>query len=686
MKKTTLSLALSSLLTAPIALPSLLEAAEGGDEMPVISVESTKLSDVSGEQVKSADLAEALTRNVPSISLVRRSGIANDIILRGQKKDNINILIDGAKIYGACPNRMDPPTSHVLTNNIEGIEIIEGPFDVQNFGTLSGSVEITSKAPAKEFAGEANLNFGSWGYRKGSLTLSGGSDRVRALFSLSKETSEQYEDGEGHDFNAQLEAVDAPAGNRYKPEYADLDAYDKASLMGKLYVKVTDNQDLMLSYTANRSDDILYPSSPMDALYDDSDIFNLEYSIKRLGDYSKALTFQYYDSQVEHPMTTYYRVSSGPNSANEKLSYLETHTQGFKVKNAFDLSDTAVMTYGIDLSRRNWNGHYEGSGSQAPIDGFINIDDVDTENRAVFVEVEKRYAEVDLKAGARYDDTTIESGGHLTNQPDNDYTAFSGFVFADYPLNEGTKLFGGVGRSHRVPDARELYFRGAMVNTGTGMGMSPQIGTPTLDQTVNDEIDFGIESNFENLMLKTKLFHSWLSDYIYYNASKATNRFENIDATLYGVDVSGSYFFNDELFLDFGVAYQRGKKDEALAGQTDRDLAEIPPLKGNLGLNYVYGQDNLARLELVAADRWDSYDSDNGEQEISGYGVLNFKLKHQLSRQVEVTAGIDNLLDKTYAVSNTYNDLTLISSGATGEVMLLNEPGRYLYLNTTYRF
>ncbi len=684
MKKTTLSLAVTAAVVGQLSLQTPLQAAEQMTDLPAINVESTKLSDVSGEEVKSADLAEALTKKVPGISIVRRSGIANDIILRGQKKDNINILIDGAKIYGACPNRMDPPTSHVLTNNIEGIEIIEGPFDVEHFGTLSGSVEITSRQPAQEFAGEVNLNFGSWGYRKGSMTLSGGSERVRALVSLSKETSEQYEDGAGNDFSEQLEAVNAPGGNRYKPEYADLDAYDKASFMGKLYAKVTDNQDLMLSYTANRSDDILYPSSPMDALYDDSDIFNLEYGIKRLGDYSKALTFQYYDSQVEHPMSTLYRVASGPGSVNEKISYLETHTQGFKVKNAFDLTDTAVVTYGIDVSRRNWNGHYEGSGTQTPIDGFVNIDDVDTDNRAVFVEVEKRYAEVDLKAGARYDDTTIESGGNLPNQPDSDYTAFSGFVFANYSVAEGTKLFGGVGRSHRVPDARELYFRGAMVNMG--MGMSPQIGTPTLDQTVNDEIDFGVENKFENLMLKTKLFHSWLSDYIYYNASKMSNRFENIDATLYGVDVSGSFFFNDELFLDFGVAYQRGKKDQALAGQTDRDLAEIPPLKGNLALNYTYGQDNLARLELVAADRWDSYDSDNGEQEISGYGVLNFKLKHQLTRQFEITAGIDNLLDRTYAVSNTYNDLTLVSSGVTGEVMLLNEPGRYLYLNTTYRF
>ena len=88
------------------------------DDTPIITIEATELSDVSGEEIKSADVAEALTKKIPSVSLIRRSGIANDIIVRGQNKDNINIIIDSAKIYGACPNRMDPPTSHILTNNI----------------------------------------------------------------------------------------------------------------------------------------------------------------------------------------------------------------------------------------------------------------------------------------------------------------------------------------------------------------------------------------------------------------------------------------------------------------------------------------------------------------------------------------------------------------------------------------
>ena len=157
------------------------------DEVSVeAEVNSVKINDFSGEELKSADLADSLMRTVPSISVVRRSGIANDIILRGQKKDNINVLMDGTKTYGACPNRMDPAISHILTNNIESVKVTEGPYDVENFGTLSGSVEVKTKKPAEEFSGEVNLNAGSWNYKKASATVSGGYDMFRILLSASK--------------------------------------------------------------------------------------------------------------------------------------------------------------------------------------------------------------------------------------------------------------------------------------------------------------------------------------------------------------------------------------------------------------------------------------------------------------------------------------------------------------------
>ncbi len=649
----------------------------GDDDIPTVEVVAERLDEINVREVKSADLAEALTKKATNISLVRRSGIANDIILRGQKKDNINVLIDDAKVYGACPNRMDPPTSHILTNNVEEVEIIEGPYDVENFGTLSGAVKITTRKPAEEFQGSVSLNVGSWDYRKLAASLSGGTDSVRALISLSDETGAQYEDGDGRDFSEQILADDPASMAVYKPEYRDLDAYEKQTFMGKIYVDVADNQKLEASYTANRSDDILYPSSKMDALYDDSDIFTLDYRISDLGDLSDELTVKVYNSQVDHPMSTYYRMSSGTNSANERINALTTDTSGVKLINSIRPSDDMKLRFGIDFSRRNWDGAYEGFGTSAGITGIKSIPDVDTDNQALFVEVTRDLGDMNLKFGARYDDTQITPASS-SGQPENDYSALSAFVFATQKISDTHKLFGGIGKSTRVPDARELYFVSAM---GGGM----LIGNPDLKDTSNTELDFGVEHSSDGFNMKIKLFYSLLGDYIHYNASKMMRRFDNVDATLYGFAINGDSALADDLRLDFGVAWQRGEKDDPLPGQTDTDLTEVPPMKGNIGLTWSYQPGSEAMAEIVTADSWTDYDADNGEQELDSWAVMNIKVKHRFNDNITLTGGIDNLFDKTYAVSNTYKDLTLLADG-TGEVMLLNEPGRYIYLNATYNF
>ncbi len=647
---------------------------------PIINVEATTLNDVSGEELKSADLAEALASQVPEVSLVRRSGIANDIILRGQKKDNINILIDGAKVYGACPNRMDPPTSHILANNVDGIDITEGPYDVENFGTLSGAVMITTKRPEKKLAGEVGVNFGSWNYQKAYASMSAGTDTMRILLSASRESSDQYEDGDGNTFYDQINNLNPASTSQYQAEYKDQEAYVKQTAMAKLYVDTAENQELRLSYTANRSDDVLYPSSGMDALYDNSDILNAEYTIRDLGSYSKSLDFQYYDSRVDHPMSTYYRLASGTNSANEMISALTTAVQGFKVKNRMDLDVDTSLTVGLDASKRNWDGTYTVKGGMmvTSMDGQTSIDDVDTQNQALFVELDKRIDAWNVKGGLRADSTSIKPGNAYA-QPDNDYSNVSGFLFTSYNANASTRYFGGVGISSRVPDARELYFHGPSM-------MGPvETGTSDLKQTTNTEIDLGVEHKYESSSVKAKLFHSTLKDYIYYNADSSTNNFENIDAVIYGASLSGAWFINDQFSLDYGIAWQRGEKSEALTGQTDKDLAEISPTKLNLALNYDYSAKGNIRLEYVAADKWSNFDADNGEQAIDAYQVINLKVEHMVVKNIQLTLGVENLTDETYATTNTYKDLKLLSDGS-GDVMLINEPGRYVYLNAAYKF
>ena len=646
-------------------------------------VDTEIIRDVHGEDIKSADLAEALFKQSPSISLSRRSGIANDILVRGQRKDNINVTIDGAKVCGACPNRMDPPISHVLTNNVDYIEINEGPYNVEDFGVLSADIKIHTIKPGDEFEGEVNIGIGGWGSKKASFIASGAIiENVKFLLSASTESSGQYEDGNGDDFVGQIarniREGHAPAAAQYNPVYQDKDAYSKKTLLTKLFWEIADNQELRLSYTGNRSDNILYPSSKMDAISDDSDIYNIEYIAKDLGRYSKELVAQYYQSTVNHPMSTIYRKSAAA-MGFEMTHELDTEMQGAKIKNSFDL-DNHTITGGLDYSLRNWDGGYYKNGIPLPVKRFHSIWNVDTENYALFLKDEIKMDKLVLDLGLRYNDTKITSDN--PKQQDNDYNELNGYIFGTYHATENTKYFAGFGKSSRVPDGKELYWIGSMGNP---------IGTPDLDDTINYEFDLGVEMSFDDLIFKAKGFYSMLDDYIAYNASNVNKMgapqyaYENVDATIYGFELSGTYIASEAVYFDYGMAYQRGKKDHPLKGQLGTNMPEIPPFKMNLAGNYDWDESLTLRAELIASDDWTRYDAENGEQELGGYGVLNIRGRKDFGKNFELIVGIDNLFDKTYAVSNTYKDLILL--GTPGEtIMLMNEPGRYVYANMKFKF
>ncbi|HAC70095.1 MAG TPA: TonB-dependent receptor, partial [Arcobacter skirrowii] len=398
-------------------------------------------------------------------------------------------------------------------------------------------------------------------YKKASVTIEGGNDKVKALISASTEKSDPYKDGNGDNFLEQQKKRNVPSTNQYTSD--NIDAFEKDSFLSKLQFNITDNQDLKVSYSANRSDGILYPAGPMDADYDDSDIYTLGYTIRELGSFSKELNLDYYYSKVDHPMSTKLR-NSGQTTYN--TNHLKTSIWGTTVKNSLEVADSLV-TVGLDTSVRNWRGSmYQttvATGAVTSMPYNNRMYDTDTTNKAIFTKFEKSIGNLDIEAGLRYDYTDIKT--QRPNVDDKKYTGINGYLFTAYNFDEKNKVFAGIGKSSRVPDARELYQLGMGGTEAVAIANSKS--NPNLDQTKNYEIDLGFEKIIGNFNIKPKIFYSELKDYIY-NSSK----FENIDAKIYGADVSGYYYFTDDLSLDFALAYLKGKKD---GNYIDKDLAEI---------------------------------------------------------------------------------------------------------------
>ncbi len=634
---------------------------------------------------RQSDLGEMLSNTLPEVTLVRNSGVGNDIILRGFRKDNINVTIDDAKVCGACPNRMDPPAMHVSSGQIAAVEVQEGPFDVTQFGSLGGKINVVTKDPQKGVHGEVSATLGSYDYRKISTILEGGNDTVQALVGFSRETSGQYKDGNGKTLIDQTKGL-AVSAQEYKAAHEEMDAYDRNNFWTKIVGNLGENQKVTLSYFGDRADDVLYPRYKMDAQVDDTDMVNVKYELLNLSSFSDALKIEGYRSKVTHVMGTDFRNGMAP-MYTVMVAPVEATISGASIENTLTLADTEI-SIGLDTSIRNWDGT---KGAKSNPATNILIPDVDTKNIALYAKALKQINKYEISAGARYDETTIDPNQglssadplaanktFLSNMRDRDYRNLSANLMAKYNYTSNTNVFIGAGQSIRVPDAKELYWVGS--------------GNTHLNETINREIDLGGEHTAGNFHIKGSAFYSDLSDFIYqYKNTSTTSTWANIDARIIGFDLQADYLLNNDWRVESGMAYQKGAKKDtselaslSTTAQTDSDLAEIPPLKGRVALVFD-NSTHYAMAEWIGA-RSQTFDQDNGEKEISGYAILNLKYGAELGYGFSLTTGINNLFDRAYAVNNSYIGNELITGDDAIDPLVLNEPGRSFYATLSYKF
>ncbi len=117
------------------------------------------------------DVGEALQK-LDGLHIFRKGGIANEIILRSFRADDIKVQIDDLDIHGACPNRMDPAEAHVDFSEVEKIDVVKGPFVVKYPNALGGAVFVELKRPKPGFHLDLNLTAGSFEYYNPSFVIS----------------------------------------------------------------------------------------------------------------------------------------------------------------------------------------------------------------------------------------------------------------------------------------------------------------------------------------------------------------------------------------------------------------------------------------------------------------------------------------------------------------------------------
>lgn len=130
-----------SVAKAPIQLDEVLVEGKSITD-PVFS--SFK-SEPSKKIVQSKNVAD-LFRDINGFSLIKRGNYAIDPSFRASQYEQLNIQFNGGtKVMHACPNRMDPITTHVLPEEIERIEVVKGPYTFRYGPTFGGIVNLVTK-------------------------------------------------------------------------------------------------------------------------------------------------------------------------------------------------------------------------------------------------------------------------------------------------------------------------------------------------------------------------------------------------------------------------------------------------------------------------------------------------------------------------------------------------------------
>jgi iron complex outermembrane recepter protein len=474
-------------------------------------------------ETNAKDVGEAL-QSIGGINKIRKGGIANDIVLRGFQGENIKVLVDGALVYGACPNHMDPASFHVDFAEVDRIDVMKGAFDLRNPGSLAGTVDMKTRSASPGFHGEVNFNYGSYNSFSGSGNLSYGTEKYGILGGLSYKSSDPYEDGDGRDFT---ELYPETSPNRYHISERDSEAYSITTGWTKVSFAPVKNSLAEISYARQEADDVLYPYLLMDADYDDTDRLNFIYRIDDISSVVSQAKVQVYWNEVEHSMTDNKRCSSTANPAEcagnlprrySMKTLASTETVGGKILGVLKIyGETAI---GVDYYLRNWDN----TTTLRTMGGYADqasVPDVDTTNIGIFIEQKNSITDaLVLTAGLRLDNTKTEADINRTAVYDQYFpgsdtsktdTSLSGNIELTYAVSESFDLFAGFGHTVRIPDPLERYF--ALQKAGTA-AKPDWVGNPALNKVENNEIDLGMKYTTGRVFLKTMLFYSSVNDFL----------------------------------------------------------------------------------------------------------------------------------------------------------------------------
>ncbi|MFA6318751.1 MAG: TonB-dependent receptor [Elusimicrobiota bacterium] len=620
------------------------------------------------------DMGEALKR-VEGVDIVRKGAIANDLVLRGLQKDNINVLVDGMRLHGACPNRMDSASFHYDFAEVEQVQVFKGPYDLTNPGGMGGTVNAITKRPHAGFGGELSLTHGSYDMVNASAVGSYGGEVGDGLVGYAHKFSGTPNSGDGRFIT---DIYPRTSANRYRPDALDSRSYLINTAWTKLGWNPGRDSRMELGYSFQDARHVLYPYLLMDAVYDQTHRVNWTFELKDAFSLLDSLKVQAYWDQVDHLMDDNLRESSRPTAVITRpysmVTDARTDVVGAKLSAALSMAG-GTLSGGLDYYKRGWNAVNMRSMYVAgdPYRSLNMIPDASIHDGGFYAQYERPLGERwTIKGGARGDFARARAGSGnavAAAGTQRDFALASANLQVSVTAAKGLLLYAGLGRGTRLPDQKELFM--------SIPGTKNTFGYPDLKATHNHEADLGARYSTDRFYVNGSIYYSKVGNFINplgYRVGAVNNlTFENVNATFWGAESGAQVSLPLHFFVKAGLSYTEARNDTGR-----RPISEIPPLRGSAALRWDDSTFFVEAVENLTA-RQDRVDTSLLEAQTANWETTDLKAGVAY-RGVSAYAGVSNLFDRHY-----YGHLSYLRDPfASGQKV--PENGRNWYATLAYRF
>lgn len=580
------------------------------------------------QPIPATDGADYL-QSIVGFNGIKNGGTNSDVTFRGMFGSRIKILTDGSESLGACPARMDSPTSYISPESYDRISVIKGPQTVQYANTGSAATVVFERekpklTAEKPYQGQASVLIGSFGRLDHNVEAVLGDAQKYVRLNANRSESNSYQDGDGHSVPSSWERWNTDLAFGWTP-----------------------NENTWLELTAGKSDgEALYAGRDMDGSQFARESLGLRFEKKNITEVIQKVEGQVNYSYNDHVMDNFSLREFKPSAmmTMPMATNVARRTLNTRVAMTSNWENLSLIS-GLDSQN---NEHSVRKGMVNTYKDKIRNTDMEFQSYGLFGELS--YALNDqnrLVTGVRVDQVKVEDRRAETSQfnQEIDKTLPSAFIrFENQQPEHNAKSYVGVGYVERMPDYWELF--------------SPKSGNGNLD-TFNHidtektlQLDMGYQHEHGAISSWVSAYAGLINDYILTSYTGMSGMLSansrNVDATIAGAEAGIGYQFTDAIQADVSAMYAWGENS------TDhRALPQIAPLEGRVNLRYVQDKYTLGALwRVVAAQDRISLNEGNivgyDINESKAFNTLALNATYNLMKDVDVAIGVDNLLNQTY--------------------------------------